>query len=74
MLVCECGLIHSGGLTTERNILSNEKPKEDFMATFFDVPIKPEEDLAAIKKEKENLRYTDRCVIFKMVNNVRETI
>ena len=44
------------------------------MATFFDVPIKPEEDLAAIKKEKENLRYTDRCVIFKVVNNVRETI
>ena len=44
------------------------------MATFFDVPIKPEEDLVAIKKEKENLRYTDRCVIFKMVNNVRETV
>jgi len=43
------------------------------MAAFFDVSSKPEEDLATIKK-KDNLKYTDRCVIFKVVNNVRETI
>jgi hypothetical protein len=72
-LECERGHTRSGGSTTERNNLSNEKPKEDFMAAFFDVSSKPEEDLAAIKK-KENLRYTDRCTIFKVVNNVRETI